>query len=124
MRDWLHVIDHCRAVDVVFRSGKSGEIYNIGGDCEKRNIDVVKQLLGILKAPEGLIRFVKDRPGHDRRYAMDITRIGTELKWRPTVAFDEGLRRTVQWYLDHRSWWEKVITGEYLAMYDRIYGGR
>ena len=124
VRDWLHVSDHCRAIDVVFRKGKPGEIYNIGGDCEKRNIDVVKQLLGILEAPESLIHFVKDRPGHDRRYAMDITRIRTELNWRPTVAFDEGLRLTVQWYLDHRSWWQKVITGEYLAMYDRIYGDK
>jgi dTDP-glucose 4,6-dehydratase len=122
VRDWLHVLDHCRAVDLILCRGQPGEVYNIGGDCERRNIDVVRLILKTLDKPESLIRFVKDRPGHDRRYAMDITRLRTELKWEPTVAFDEGLRSTVRWYVDNPSWWRKVITGEYLEMYDRIYG--
>ena len=122
VRDWIYVVDHCEALDLIFREGTPGEIYNIGGDCERQNIDVVREILRILQKPESLIRFVKDRPGHDRRYAMDITKLRTELHWHPTTDFDEGLRRTVQWYLDNRQWWEKVITGEYLEMYDRIYG--
>ena len=122
VRDWIYVVDHCEALDLIFREGTPGEIYNIGGDCERQNIDVVREILSILQKPESLIRFVKDRPGHDRRYAMDITKLRTELNWRPTTDFDEGLRRTVQWYLDNRRWWEKFITGDYLEMYDRIYG--
>lgn len=124
VRDWLHVLDHCRAIDLISREGKPGEVYNIGGNCEMQNIDVIKLILRILGKPESLIRFVKDRPGHDRRYAMDITKLSTELGWSPTVDFDQGLRRTVNWYLDNRAWWEKVITGEYLDMYDRIYGDK
>ncbi len=124
VRDWIHVDDHCRAVDLVFRAGKPGEVYNIGGDCERRNIDIVRRILGFLGKPETLIRFVKDRPGHDRRYAMDNTKIRTELGWSPTVDFEDGLRRTVDWYLSHRSWWENVMTGEYLTMYERIYGDK
>lgn len=122
VRDWIHVLDHCRAVDLIFREGKPGEVYNVGADCEKRNIDIVRRILGILDKPESLIRFVKDRPGHDRRYAMDITRLRTKLDWQPTIDFDRGLESTVRWYLDNRSWWEKVITGEYLEMSERIYG--
>ena len=122
VRDWIYVDDHCRALDLVFRRGTPGEVYNIGGDCERANIDIVKQICRMLDKPEGLIRFVKDRPGHDRRYAMDITKLRTELDWKPTVDFEEGLGRTVRWYVDNRAWWEKVITGEYLEMYDRIYG--
>ena len=122
VRDWIYVLDHCRAVDLIFREGTPGEVYNIGGDCERRNIDIVREICRILDKPESLIRFVKDRPGHDRRYAMDVTKLCTRLHWRPTVDFEEGLRRTVRWYVDHRAWWEKVVTGEYLEMYDRIYG--
>ena len=124
VRDWLHVVDHCRALDLVLREGKPGEIYNVGGDCERQNIDVVRGILKILEKPEGLIRFVQDRPGHDRRYALDTTKFRRELHWQPTVGFEEGLKRTVRWYVDHRSWWQKVMTGEYLRMYDRIYGGK
>jgi dTDP-glucose 4,6-dehydratase len=124
VRDWIFVEDHCRAIDVVFRKGRAGEVYNIGGDCERRNIDIVRQVLGLLGKPESLIRFVKDRPGHDRRYAMDNTKIRAELGWAPAVMFENGLRLTVDWYLSHRSWWEKVMTGEYLTMYERIYGGK
>lgn len=124
VRDWLYVVDHCRAVDLVLREGKPGEVYHVGGDCERENLDVVRLILKILDKPESLIRFVKDRPGHDRRYAMDITRLRTELHWQPTVDFEEGLRRTVRWYVDHPAWWRKVMTGEYLTMYERIYGSK
>jgi len=122
VRDWIYVEDHCRAIDLIFREGTPGEVYNIGGNCERPNIDIVRRILKLLDKPESLIRFVKDRPGHDRRYAMDVTKLTTALAWRPTVAFDEGLRLTVTWYLEHRDWWRKVLTGEYGEMYDRIYG--
>jgi dTDP-glucose 4,6-dehydratase len=124
VRDWLHVVDHCRALDLVLREGKPGEIYHVGGDCERQNIDVVRGILKILAKPESLIRFVKDRPGHDRRYALDATKLKSELHWQATVDFEEGLERTVRWYVDHREWWQKVTTGEYLSMYERIYGGK
>ena len=124
VRDWIHVDDHCRAVDVVFHKGRPGEVYNIGGDCERKNIEIVRLILGLVGKPESLIKFVKDRPGHDRRYAMDNTKICAELGWSPSVTFESGLRRTVDWYLSHRSWWEKVMTGEYLKMYERIYGDK
>jgi len=124
VRDWLYVVDHCLAIDLVFREGKPGEVYNIGGDCERRNVDIVGKILGILEKPESLIQFVKDRPGHDRRYAVDTTKIRTELGWSPTVDFEEGLRLTVQWYLDNIAWWRTIITGEYTEMYDRIYGSK
>jgi len=122
VRDWIYVEDHCRAIDRVFRDGTPGEVYNIGADCEQTNIDIVRRILRALDKGDELIRFVKDRPGHDRRYAIDSTRITTELGWRATVDFDEGLRRTVTWYLEHRAWWEKVLTGAYREMADRIYG--
>ena len=124
VRDWIYVEDNCRAIDLVFERGVPGEVYNIGGDAERENIEIVKLILEILDKPESLIEHVEDRPGHDRRYAMDSTKLQTELGWKPTVDFDDGLRRTVQWYLDNRAWWEKIITGEYLEMYDRIYGSR
>ena len=124
VRDWLYVVDHCLAIDLVYREGTPGEVYNIGGDCERQNIDIVREILRLVGKPESLIRFVKDRPGHDRRYAMDTTKLQRELGWKPTVDFEEGLRRTVTWYLEHRDWWKRVMTGEYLEMYDRIYGGK
>ena len=124
VRDWIHVDDHCLAVDRVFCKGRPGEVYNIGGDCERQNIDIVRLVLGLLGKPDSLIRFVKDRPGHDRRYAMDNAKIRAELGWAPTVRFENGLRRTVDWYLSHRAWWENVMTGEYLTMYERIYGDK
>jgi len=124
VRDWIYVEDHCRAVDLVFREGAAGEVYNIGGNCERENIEIVRRILALVEKPEGLIRFVKDRPGHDRRYAMDTTKLATELDWSPTVDCDEGLQRTVAWHREHRPWWRKVLTGEYREMYDRIYGGK
>lgn len=114
IRDWLFVEDNCRAIALVVEKGKPGEIYNIGGGEEKRNIDVVKAILRILGKPEGLITFVKDRPGHDRRYALDTGKIRREMGWQPTVSFEEGLTQTVKWYFENRSWWERNRAGALL----------
>ena len=122
VRDWLHVEDHCRAVDLVMRRGRAGEVYNIGGSNEWANLDLVKLLLGKLGKPESLITFVPDRPGHDRRYAIVADKIAAELGWRPRLAFPEGLGRTVDWYLEHRAWWEKIRSGDYRSYYERFYG--
>ncbi len=122
VRDWLHVSDHCRAIDLVLRQGRAGEVYNVGGRNEWANLDLVKRLLEILDKPESLIEFVKDRPGHDRRYAIVADKIRGELSWQPTFAFGDGLAQTVQWYLDNRNWWEKIRSGEYRAYYDSMYG--
>jgi dTDP-glucose 4,6-dehydratase len=124
VRDWIYVEDHCRALDTVLHHGKEGEVYNIGGRSEKPNLEVVKTVLDQLGKPHSLIRFVKDRPGHDRRYAMDISKIERELGWNPTVSFKEGIRLTVEWYKTHQEWWRKIKTGEYLAYYERMYGNR
>jgi dTDP-glucose 4,6-dehydratase len=121
VRDWLHVEDHCAAIDVVLRKGKPGEVYNIGGNNEWRNIDIVKAILVRLGKPESLIAFVKDRPGHDRRYAMDASKISAELGWTPSYRFENGIAETVDWYLSHRPWWERVMTGEYQDYYRRQY---
>ncbi|MFQ3577494.1 MAG: dTDP-glucose 4,6-dehydratase [Verrucomicrobiia bacterium] len=109
VRDWIHVEDHCSAVMAVLLKGRAGEVYNIGADSEMRNIDVVKQILATLGKPESLIHFVKDRPGHDRRYAIDSGKIRAELGWKPLRRFDEGLISTVEWYLANRSWWEPLL---------------
>ncbi len=109
VRDWIHVEDHCSAVMSVLLKGRAGEVYNIGADSEMRNIDVVKQILAALGKPESLIEFVKDRPGHDRRYAIDSSKISSEIGWKPQRRFDEGLISTVQWYLENRSWWEPLL---------------
>jgi dTDP-glucose 4,6-dehydratase len=124
VRDWLYVDDHCAAIDVVLQRGAVGEVYNIGGNNEWKNIDIVRLLLGILEKPESLIDYVKDRPGHDRRYAMDASRIARELQWEPSVTFERGLRSTVEWYVSHRSWWEHVMSGEYMEYYGKNYGAR
>jgi len=124
VRDWLWVEDHCRAVDTVLRRGEPGRIYNVGGGNELANIDLVTLLVDRLGKPRDLITFVADRPGHDRRYAIDAGRIAAELGWAPTVTFAEGLGRTVDWYLANRSWWEKIRSGEYRDYYDRMYGDR
>jgi dTDP-glucose 4,6-dehydratase len=121
VRDWLHVRDHCAALLTVLRRGVAGEVYNIGGSNEWANIDIVKLVLRLLGKPESLISYVRDRPGHDRRYAIDATRIHRELGWKPTVSFDQGLAETVRWYVDHRTWWSRVMTGEYLDYYRRNY---
>ena len=124
VRDWIYVMDHCSAVDLVLHKGKAGEVYNIGGNYDVPNIQIVKQLLSILGKPESLIRFVQDRPGHDRRYAMDPGRIQTELGWRPAHTFQDALAATVQWYVANRSWWERIRSGAYRDYYQRMYGWR
>jgi dTDP-glucose 4,6-dehydratase len=124
IRDWIHVADHCEALALVAEKGAPGQTYNIGGQAEVRNIEVVLQILGILGKPESLIRFVKDRPGHDWRYAMDIQKIENELGWTPSVTFEQALEKTVQWYADHPTWVDHVISGQYKEYYNRMYGGR
>ncbi len=124
VRDWLYVTDHCEAIDRVIRRGRPGEIYNIGGHNERTNLEVVKTVLKILGKPESLIRFVTDRPGHDRRYAIDPTKIETELGWKPKYPFDTGIRQTIDWYLHNREWWEHIISGEYAEYFDKMYGKR
>ena len=105
VRDWLHVSDHCVAIDLILEKGRVGEVYNIGGHNERTNLEVVKTILKALDKPESLIRFVKDRPGHDRRYAIDPTKMETELGWKPQYVFDTGMKQTIQWYLDNKEWW-------------------
>ena len=132
VRDWIFVLDHCRAIDAVFHRGKSGEIYNAGGKKELQNIDIVTKLLSLVAEKTGrdkeslrhLITFVKDRPGHDRRYAIDPSKIERELGWTPETGFEEGLANTVDWYLSHRLWWERIISGEYRDYYKTQYGER
>ncbi|OEC86691.1 MULTISPECIES: dTDP-glucose 4,6-dehydratase [Methanobacterium] len=124
VRDWLHVYDHCSAIDLVLHRGKIGEIYNIGGNNEKKNIDIVKLILQNLNKPESLINFVKDRLGHDRRYAIDSSKIQSELGWTPKYTFETGIAETIQWYLDNKEWWERIKSGEYLAYYERMYSNR
>ncbi|HEX3013360.1 MAG TPA: dTDP-glucose 4,6-dehydratase, partial [Methanobacterium sp.] len=122
IRDWLHVYDHCSAIDLVLHKGKIGEIYNIGGNNEKTNIEIVKLILQNLDKPESLIKFVKDRLGHDLRYAIDSTKIQKELGWKPKYTFETGITETIQWYLDNREWWERIKSGEYTAYYEKMYG--
>lgn len=124
VRDWLHVEDHCSALDTILEGGRSGEVYNIGGNNEWKNIDVVRQVLKELRKPEGLISFVKDRPGHDRRYAMDSAKLMSELDWQPRRSFEQGLAETVAWYVTNTEWWMRVITGEYREYYKAMYEGR
>lgn len=121
VRDWLYVEDHCRAIDLIIHKGTVGEIYNVGGHNEMKNIDIVKIILKILGKPEDLITYVKDRAGHDLRYAIDPSKINKELGWIPQTKFSDGIRKTVQWYLDNRSWWERIISGEYRNYYERMY---
>jgi dTDP-glucose 4,6-dehydratase len=123
VRDWIHVRDHCAAVYQVWREAAAGSIYNVGGRCEKTNLELTHALLDILGKPRSLIRYVADRPGHDRRYAIDCARIERDLGWRPTVPFEHGLRDTVRWYSTHADWVANVRTGEYLKYYERQYGG-
>lgn len=123
-REWLHVSDHCRAIDLVLQRGRAGEVYNIGGENEKPNLEVIGAMLALLGRSQSLIRHVKDRPGHDRRYAIDSSKIRAELGWAPQVPFDKGLADTVRWYLENRAWWEKIISGEYREYYQRMYGNR
>lgn len=123
VRDWLHVSDHCSAIDTVLHKGKDGEVYNIGGNNEKANIEIVKLIIGTLGKTEGLIKYVKDRPGHDRRYAIDNTKITTELGWEPEYTFEQGMKETIQWYLENTKWIENIISGDYANYYDKMYTG-
>ena len=122
VRDWLHVKDHCIAIDTVLHKGKIGEVYNIGGNNEKENIEIVRLILKHLGESEDLIKFVKDRPGHDRRYAIDNIKITTELGWKPSYTFEEGIKETINWYLENKDWMEDVVSGDYLNYYEKMYG--
>ena len=124
VRDWLYVEDHCSAIDLIIRKGKIGEVYNIGGHNERTNLEVVKTIIKELGKSEDLIEFVTDRPGHDRRYAIDPTKIHNELGWLPATKFDDGIKKTIDWYLTHKSWWEKIISGEYKDYYNKMYKNR
>jgi dTDP-glucose 4,6-dehydratase len=124
VRDWIHVEDHCTAIWKVLTEGKPGEIYNIGSSCEKQNIEIVKTILKLLKKPESLITFVKDRPGHDRRYAMDASKITSQLSWHPQIKFEDGLRQTIDWYLQNKKWLSSVTSGQYQQYYQQMYANR
>lgn len=121
IRDWLHVEDHCSAIAAVLEKGKPGEIYNVGGNNEKANIEIVRLILDALGKPESLISYVQDRPGHDKRYAIDNTKITTELGWKPAHTFEEGIESTIQWYLAHRDWVENIATGAYQVDKHKLY---
>ncbi|MDD4690274.1 MAG: dTDP-glucose 4,6-dehydratase [Eubacteriales bacterium] len=121
VRDWLYVEDHCSAIDLIIHDGKVGEVYNIGGHNEKTNIDVVRIIIKQLGKSEDLITYVKDRAGHDRRYAIDPAKIHAQLGWLPSTDFETGIKKTINWYLDNKPWWEKIISGEYQQYYDRMY---
>jgi len=122
VRDWLYVEDHCKAIDLIIHSGKIGETYCIGGNAEQENIWIVKKLLEIFGRDESMIEYVKDRAGHDRRYAIDFSKIGSELGWRPTVTLEEGLRKTVNWFQENMDWWKHVKSGDYTEYYKKQYG--
>jgi dTDP-glucose 4,6-dehydratase len=124
VRDWLHVADHCTAIERVLAEGRPGEVYNIGGNSERTNIEVVKLILGELKKPESMIAHVQDRPGHDRRYAIDASKISRELGWTPAYTFELGIRETIRWYVDNAEWCRRVMTGAYREYYEYNYGNR
>lgn len=124
VRDWLYVEDHCSAIDLVIRKGREGEVYNIGGHNERTNLEVVKTILRHLGKSEDLITYVTDRPGHDMRYAIDPTKIHNELGWLPETTFDEGIKRTIDWYLENEDWWQNILKGDYQNYYDRMYKNR
>jgi dTDP-glucose 4,6-dehydratase len=124
VRDWLYVEDHCSAIDLVIHKGREGEVYNIGGHNEKKNIDVVRTVIKALNKPESLITYVTDRAGHDLRYAIDPTKIHNELGWLPSTSFDVGIKKTIDWYLTHQDWWKNIINGEYQNYYEKMYTNR
>lgn len=124
VRDWLYVEDHCKAIDLIIHKGRVGEVYNVGGHNEKQNIEIVKIICKELGKPESLITHVGDRKGHDMRYAIDPTKIHNELGWLPETKFEDGIKKTIQWYLDNREWWETIISGEYQNYYEKMYSNR
>jgi dTDP-glucose 4,6-dehydratase len=124
VRDWLYVIDHCRAIDVVIERGEPGEVYNIGGNNERTNLEITRTILHELAKPESLMKFVKDRPGHDRRYAIDSSKLQRELGWQPAHSFAEAMAQTVRWYVENREWWERVKSGAYRDYYQQQYANR
>ncbi len=124
VRDWLYVEDHCRAIDLIIHNGRVGEVYNVGGHNEMKNIDIVKIICKELGKPESLITYVTDRKGHDMRYAIDPTKIHNELGWLPETKFADGIKKTIQWYLNNKEWWETIISGEYQNYYEKMYGDR
>jgi dTDP-glucose 4,6-dehydratase len=124
VRDWIHVLDHCSAIDAVLNNGEIGSVYNIGGKSERKNLDVVKLILKVLGKPESLIAFVKDRPGHDRRYAIDSAKLEKELNWRQSLSFEDGIIQTITWYQQNTGWWQRIISGEYKEYYRMMYEGR
>lgn len=123
VRDWLHVLDHCSALDIVLHKGVVGEVYNIGGNNEKTNIEIVKLIIKTLGKSERLIKYVKDRPGHDRRYAIDNTKITTQLGWYPSYTFEQGIKETIEWYLDNTEWINNIVSGDYMSYYEKMYSG-
>jgi dTDP-glucose 4,6-dehydratase len=124
IRDWIYVEDHCSAVDLVLHKGVEGKVYNIGGRSEKANIEITELILDYLGKPHTLIKYVKDRLGHDRRYAIDCSKIEKELGWKPAYSFEDGMKKTIRWYIDNQPWWEKIKSGEYMEYYERMYAGR
>lgn len=124
VRDWIYVEDHCKAILSILEKGVDGEIYNIGANCEKQNIDIVRLILKILGLDDSLIKFVEDRPAHDKRYAIDSSKINTQLGWYPEVPFDEGIKKTIQWYKDNQSWVNNILNKEYYDYYNKQYGKR
>lgn len=124
VRDWLYVEDHCRAIDLIIHNGKVGDVYNVGGHNEKRNIDIVRIICQELGKPESLIVHVEDRKGHDRRYAIDPAKIHRELGWLPETKFEDGIKKTIKWYLEHKKWWQDIINGEYQEYYAKMYGSK
>ena len=124
VRDWLYVEDHCKAIDLIIHKGREGEVYNVGGHNERKNIDIVRLICKALGKSESLITYVADRKGHDLRYAIDPTKIHTELGWLPETKFEDGIQKTIQWYLNNKSWWQEIVSGEYRNYYHRVYGDR
>jgi len=124
VRDWIHVEDHCRALEMVLEQGKPGEFYNIGGEGERTNLEITRAILRILGKPDSMIQYVTDRPGHDRRYAIDFSKIRREIGWKPSYSLEEGLKQTVHWYIDQEEWWRRIKSGAYREFYARHYGER
>ena len=124
VREWLYVEDHGSEIDLIIHRGMEGEVYNVGGHNEMRNIDIVKLICDYLGKPYSLIKHVSDRKGHDMRYAIDSTKIHDELGWLPETKFADGIKKTIDWYLDNREWWETIVSGEYRNYYEKMYGGR